>query len=302
MQHAPIAALVVAHLAFAGSASAEPCTASVRLEGDPALAAQVGKILRARGVELAPADCPAITVSVQPVANRVVVEIVRHDGTLATREVGEPQTAATVIESFTREDVEAPLLATRAAIPVARVAPTERAPVAVAAKTQPPARGIQLFGALETSYGSDRTTWLGIHLGTCLMLGPVCAAARLRTASVATGPQTWDHVERRSVELLVGIDIPFELGRATITPGFAAGLGQMRTRDAIQRMRTETGGLRADVHVTLTIPFANRFALDIFSAADLTQETHVEGSVTNLLPEEPRALLRLGVGLRYGGL
>ena len=88
----------------------------------------------------------------------------------------------------------------------------------------------------------------------------------------------------------------------TLSPGFAAGLGKMHTRGLTREMRTETGGVRADLHATLSIPLWARFALDVVTAADLTQETRVEwGPTMTPLPDEPRALFRFGVGLRYGG-
>src|SRR5690349_1713786 len=59
-------------------------------------------------------------------------------------------------------------------------------------------RGVQLFGAAEASMASDRTGWLGAQVGACVTLGPVCAAARLRVASVVGGPDAWDgRLERR---------------------------------------------------------------------------------------------------------
>jgi hypothetical protein len=79
-----------------------------------------------------------------------------RDGVIE-REVSEVSTAATVIESWTRSDVAAPLLESRA-VPAEAV---ERAP---AATSPPAARGIQLFAGSETSFASDRTVWQGMQL------------------------------------------------------------------------------------------------------------------------------------------
>ena len=52
-----------------------------------------------------------------------------------------------------------------------------------------------------------------------------------------------------------------------------------------------------------SIPIARRLAIDVFAAIDLTQETHVErDSPVAALPREPRALIRFGAGVRFGGL
>jgi hypothetical protein len=167
-------------------------------------------------------------------------------------------------------------------------------------------RGVHVFGAFESSYAIDRTAWIGAHVGACVMLGPVCASARVRFATVEAGPGVWkDTVSRRGSELLVGPDVPLSIGRMTLLPGFAAGLGEMHTKGPNPHQHSETGGMRADVHVTLSIPLSAHLALDIVGAADLTQETRadIDNAVETMpLPNEPRLIVRAGIGLRYGGL
>ncbi len=300
-------------------ARAEACPPAVVLSGAPTAVADVGEVLVARGIELGASDCGAIEAHLEQRGDELVIDVVQPGGAIVQRVVGEAQTAATVIESFTRTDVGDPLLAIRA-VP-ADPRPTVRAFVEEPGPTPPPLRnprGVHLFNAFETSFASDHTRWLGAHLGACVMLGPVCAGGRLRLASVTDQPDAWaDLFHRRSVELLGGIDIPLAIGPLTFSPGFAAGLGQIRT-DVID-VRTlvdgepaarmsETGGLRADVHATLSIPVWRRLALDVFTAGVLTQETHIEsdvmfsGGAMLSMPDEPRLLVRFGVGLRYGDL
>jgi hypothetical protein len=279
--------------ALAGRARAEVCPPAVALAGDAALVGAVGDVLATRGIALDAPGCPAVAARIDARDGALVIGVAGVE-----RVVGDTATAATVIESFSRADVATPLLAIRA---VPRGAPPDE-DRGVAPARDRSARGVQLFGAFEGSYASDRTTWMGAHVGACVMLGPVCAAARLRMAGVAGGPGVWDGaIERRSMELLFGIDIPLAVGGLTVTPGFAAGLGQMHTRDEQRDVRNETGGPRADVHVTVSIPIGGRLAVDLFAAVDLTQETHVEHE-TEPLPDEPRALVRLGAGARFGGL
>ena len=300
--------LLLIGLAAAGvpaRAAAETCRPAIELAGDAALVAEVSEILGARGVSLSVEQCGAIRAHVDRRGNAIGIVIDQPDGTQLERVVGETKTAATVIESFVRMDVGDPLLATRALpseppSPIRdRVDPPDPAPQMLRA-----ARGVHLLSAFEGSYASDHTSWIGAHIGVCVMFGPVCGAARLRFASVADGPGVWkEQLERRSTELLFGIDVPFAVGTLTLSPGFAAGLGQMHTRGEMKEMRAETGGVRADVHVTLTIPLWRRLAIDVFSAADLTQETRVEWDASIApLPDEPRLLVRFGIGLRYGGL
>jgi len=270
----------------------------VRLQGD---AAGIGELLSERGIRSS--DTCALVVTIERLDEQLVLHIAR-DGSLVDRVAADARTAATVIESFVREDIGDALLAARAAPPPpAPAVQHEDRVVAISSPPSPARRGVQLFGELESSYGNDRTGWVGAHVGACVMLGPVCAAARIRHAEVVGGPEVWDQTSRRSAEVLLGIDVPFGLGRMLLSPGFAAGMGVMHTRGETHDMRVETGGLRADVHATLSLPLWRKLALDIFAAADLTQEAHVEwGPEMVPLPPEPRLLLRLGAGLRYEGL
>jgi hypothetical protein len=224
------------------------------------------------------------------------------------RAVGEPATAATVIESWVRTDLAAPLLEIRA-VPAIEVAP---AVAAAAAPAAPAAQGIQLFLAEETSLASDHTVWEGVQLGACVMLGPICAAARVHGGKVISKPEGWDRFARKGGELYAGIDIPIAVGPTRLTPGFAAGYGTMLTHHIGDGEKTgiEISGPRAEVHVALAIPLTPHIAIDLATTAELTQATGMEahGSAPSgidaaiVYPDEPRALFRFAIGVRYGAL
>ncbi|MDQ3336415.1 MAG: hypothetical protein M4D80_14705 [Myxococcota bacterium] len=261
---------------------------------DDELVRAIAALLDARGVEVDPA-CTGSRASVH-LEQRGDVFAITVDGHIE-RSVSELETAATVIESFVRDD-GAPLLPIRPHVSAPIV--VVREPVAAAPPAPSASRGIQVFAAAETSLGSDHTNWLGAHVGICITLGPICAAARLRSASVVAGEGMWrTEMERRTTELLLGLDIPFALGRTTLSPGFAAGMGNTWTRSDDGTTAGETGGLRADVHATLTVPLTNRWSLDLSFALDLTQETRIESDTMSSIPDEPLALLRFGVGMRW---
>jgi hypothetical protein len=275
---------------------ATACARGARLAGDPATVAGVAAILAERGIatEL-PAACTAVAVRLERDGEAMTVSI---DGR-EPRAVTDAATAATVIESWVRTDVEAPLLAART--PSAQPAPA----VAVVVPAPPSGHSVQWFTLGETAIASDRTSWLGVQMGVCVRLGPVCAAARLRIAGVAGGPGMWEHgLDRRGVELLVGGDIPLSLGRWIIAPGFGGGVGTVFTRlaDTEGKMGMEIGGLRADAHVAFAYPVTKRLALELDLSAGLTQATHIESFSPMPLPDVPTALVRFGAGLRYGGL
>jgi hypothetical protein len=137
------------------------------------------------------------------------------------------------------------------------------------------------------------------------MIGPVCAAARARFANVVDGPAPWrSQLERGGGELLVGGDLPLRVGKLAIVPGFGGGLGEIGThvaRISGEKMFNRTGGLRAEVHAALSLPITRKLALDVAISADITQATSVETNTTMPFPAEPLWLVRLGLGVRYGG-
>lgn len=242
-------ALVLALGAGAGRARASGCPPAAGLDGDPALVAAVAELLRQRGIGDGGPGCPTVPATIGSDGPQVRVLITPRGGGAVERVVADVAAAATAIESFVRTDLDAPLLRTRA---LPRAATPVDAPIDVGPGAPAADRGrtVQVFAALETSFASDHTTWMGAQLGVCVRLGRVCAAARLRAAAVTAA--AWDdQIERRGTELLLGIDIPFTVRGLVVSPGFAAGLGQIHTR-ASREMRAETGGPRADVHATVS--------------------------------------------------
>jgi hypothetical protein len=141
-------------------------------------------------------------------------------------------------------------------------------------------------------------------------LGPICGAARVHGGKVISGPRGWDGFTRKGAEVYAGVDVPIAFGGSRLTPGFAAGYGTMLTHHVGDREGSgiEIGGLRAEVHVAFTMPLTARFALDLATTAAMTQatgmETHGDAppDATVVFPDEPRAVFRFAVGVRYGAL
>jgi hypothetical protein len=303
--------LVLLVIVTAQLARAEPCPPAATLTGDDDLVRAIRALLGARGIADETPRCPAVRARVERRGAWLVVGVERPGGApggapggLIERSVSEVATAATVIESWTRSDVAAPLLASREV-------PVVDAPEPGAAAGSPPAaRGIQLFAAEETSIASDGTVWQGMQLEACIMLGPICAAARLHGGKVISQPASWDGFERHGAEVYVGIDVPIAIGRARLTPGFAAGYGEMFTRHASdgEPMGMEIGGPRAEVHAAVSWPLTAHLAVDLVTTGALTQATRIESrgpavpDPALVFPAEPRALLRFAVGVRYGAL
>jgi hypothetical protein len=302
------------------------------LRGDAQLVGPIAAVLVERGVaqpgggDREGRDCPAVDVTVRREGEALVVSAGGGDAPPVRREVTDVRTAATVIESWVRTDVQAPLLAGRAPAswdaendaetdaekdtPITATGDPSPPPPALvsapaAAAGQKDGRLVQVFTVAETSLGSDRTSWVGAQVGACVMLGAVCAGARARFASVASGPGPWQsELDRRGVEMLLGADLPMRLGRATLSPGVAAGVGWIHTHEESSRSKgDETGGLRGEAHLALSYAIRSRLALELALSLDVTQATHVETASSSApLPDEPRLLARLGAGVRFGGL
>jgi hypothetical protein len=298
------AALVVGLGYRAQLARAEPCPPAVALTGDEGLVAAVRDLLGARGIAHDTPRCPAVRARVERRGGAVVVGIDGPGGAPIERSVSELATAATVIESWTRSDVAAPLLATHELPAVGDGAP------AVVAAAPPAASGIQLYAAAETSFASDRTVWEGMQLGACIMLGPICASARVHAGKVISQPSSWTGLTRKGGEAYAGIDVPIAIGRTRLTPGFAAGYGTIFTHRGSEedRMGVEISGPRAEVHAAFSLPVTAHVAIDLMLTAALTQATAMEthGPVipdpVAIFPNEPRAFVRFAVGVRYGAL
>ena len=95
-------------LVSAPFAVAQACPPSVALSGDDALVRTVGDLLAARGITAPTTRCPAVRARVERRGAQLVVDGDGPDGARIERAVGEPATAASVIESWARSDVAAP--------------------------------------------------------------------------------------------------------------------------------------------------------------------------------------------------
>lgn len=308
--------LVVAALVFgyrAQIAHAEPCPPSVALTGDEALVTAVRDLLGARGIARDTPRCPAVRARVERRGALLVVGIEGPDGAPIERSVSEVATAATVIESWTRSDVAAPLLATRDVpeLPgLAGLPGLDGGAPAVVIVSPPAARGIQLYAAEETSFASDGTVWEGMQLAACIMLGPICASARVHAGKVVTQPSSWTGLSRKGGEAYAGIDVPIAVGRTRLTPGFAAGYGTIFTHRGSEedRMGVEISGPRAEVHAAFSLPLTAHIAVDLMLTGALTQATAMETHGHDIpdpvavFPNEPRGFVRFAVGVRYGAL
>jgi hypothetical protein len=292
-------------LLAAGPAHAEPCALVVALEGEPAAVETIGDRLTARGISTDTSACAGVRTRVERRGADFVIVFVAAEGGVVERVVSDPGTAATVIESFVRVDVASPLLASRPLPPgPARTVHREPAPTSAPPSALRERTGVHVFGSLDSTVASDRTAWLGMQVGACIMLSVVCPSARFRFDMVMTGTTGWAaSTTRNSSDLLVGVDVPLAVASWMIVPGVAIGMGGIRTdyepaiADSVKR---ETTGLRGELHATVLVPLSPTLAVDLSAAGVLLQETKIDEGAMTSLPGDPLRLVRFGVGLRYG--
>jgi hypothetical protein len=260
------------------------------------LIASVTPILTERGIASSPDACPALSVRLERRGKQIVVSTASKDDERPTESiVSGVRTAATVIESWVRTDVEEPLLVSRPRVDA-------ESPPDAAAVPPSATRGLYAFAAVERTFASDRTGWFGGQVGACVMLGRVCASTLLRAAAVTDGPAQFQNLDRYGFEILLGADLPIRLDRLTLSPGLGFGLGWTHTSDDGSSEGQETGGLRAESRVVASYSATTSVAVEVALTVEVTQATHVESSLTAPLPSEPRFLSRVGVGARFGGL
>lgn len=279
--------------AAAAPARAETCALAVSLEGDAQIVAKLGAELEGRGIAIRPA-CSDHSARVERRGDALVVSIVEATHAPIEREVRGVKTAAAVIESFVRDDVGTPLLEVR--VPVPRALAPE--PTRAAPPHSPELSGVHVFGVFESSMASDGTAWGGMHVGACVMVGRLCAGGRLRGSTVSSEDKFWSQTRRKSGEVLFGLDVPFRLHRFLLTPGVAAGVGDVTTGP--REMLSRSANFRAEAHVAFSVPLSKSFALDLSVVGTLAQQVKREPGYMDDVPAEPFGFLRFGVGVRWG--
>ncbi|CAN5907471.1 hypothetical protein BH11MYX2_BH11MYX2_27030 [soil metagenome] len=295
---APAGALVSA---LVGGDAWAACETSAALTGDADLVAHVRALLVQHGVALDGDGCVVVRIELQ--RRDHAIAIVRTSAPAEERVVTEATTAATVIESWTRDDFEHSLLSDHV-VAVASPMPTpaiQEESVAVANVVEPPT-GLQAFTAAETSFADDGTSWAGAMLGICVNVGRVCASARARVAVVVDGPGGWESADRRTEDVLIGIDVPFLLHGNSMLFGIGAGMGSVHTGSTTSGISSgnETSGLRGDAHLGWNLKLARWVSVDVSVALDLSQVGDVEGTLSSEVTKEPHFFGRIGAGLRIG--
>jgi hypothetical protein len=290
-----LAAATALFLARTASAD-EPCRPVARLSGDPAHTQAVLLALGERGVDaVGTSRCGVVAVRVEPAGSRLRLSLTDAGGRQLEREADDATVAATIIESWVRDDVSAPLLAPRPA----------PAMVPVLAVEAPRGPAFALGVAGRVGAGSDGSTWLGARAHACARAGWFClgVVAHLGVDSGASGDAGELDSERRELGLLLAVDRPFGLGPSwRLRPGLAAGLMSFTsTRDGDEE---EPASLAVEAHAALTWPLAGAWNLELdlaLAALPLVDERFTDDEDGVVIAGAPAVRLWLGLGLSHGG-
>lgn len=223
----------VALCAGQSRSAAEPaCPPAAIVSGEDGAAIAVRMELHNRGVRTQPAPaCPAVHAWVTRQSERLSVQLRDAAGRNEQRVLSNPEIAAMWIESWTRNDLEAPLLPV--AIPararpapalyVRSSAPGARPVVSTRAPTSSPA--LYLGASAETATASDDSSWTTFGVSGCVLVGGVCVGVLARYGRNLGFSDTEAMVvaDRTATELALSAGVPVALGRGTLMPELSIG-------------------------------------------------------------------------------
>lgn len=278
-------------------AAAEECRATAVLEGDAALVDTIDGALRRRGVATrATADCPAAKARIDRRGAQIAVSVVDPAGRKSERVFVDTDAAASLIESWARQDFNAQLLlgfvvpdapAAEARIDVPAPAPhrrtRDRATLAIA-------------GESSVDF-TDGTQWLGARAAACVRVGPVCAGGIARYLAAD---------KRASVDVLGALALPVAVSpRAALVFGAGAGAGWFSTSYARGEAMIDSteAGLRLDGSVSFAYLLGHHVSLHVGISAGASPSgptVLVEGGDAPITNNEPRGFFRGDAGLRIG--
>jgi hypothetical protein len=306
-----VLALLAARVLPAGEAAAEAmCTPSARVGGDPALVGPVVDLLRERGIPVGPNDCGEIVAVLARDAGHVRVSVTDADGRGVERVADDVESTATLIESFARSDVSAPLLAARAlpaepSLRADREAPPsirQAAPVVASAP-----RRIELGAAAELGLSGDGAVWTAARAQGCIGIGALCTGVLVRYADDTdrSGDSQALRSGRWALDLIVLADLPLRRGAFVLTPGIGMGLSIVRSERELfdETTEEETSAMDLRGHVAGGTLLGGGWSLQLDLGLDVKPLARTRiGPHDDKLAGAPRTQGWLGVVLAYGGL
>jgi hypothetical protein len=283
-------------IAWRSEARAE-CRATAVPSGEPVLVERLSERLAASGIATTSVEgCPTTRVRIEQRGEQVRVEITDSFGRTGTREVHDVATAATIVESWTAQEVNEGTLP--ALVETAKPTASIVATTSIAATSW--RHGVT--AALESSAGSDGSIWLGGAVSGCVRVGPLCVGALARATrdtKAVTDASVLDH-DAQELSVLATLGLPRTLGAFKLTPGVGLGYGWLELTEHHHDahglpidMGFTSHAMRADLHVSLAHPLGKHFS----AYADVRGDAAL---LRTDVPYGPRSFLRASFGIRLG--
>jgi hypothetical protein len=279
-----LAALLL--IASRSDARAE-CRPAAIPSGEPTLVRQLSERLTASGIATtSTAGCPIAHVRLEQRGEQIHLEVTDSFGRRGTRQVRDVATAATIVESWTSQEIEIGTLPALA----------EPAPASVVVGAPFVARHA-LVAAFESSAGSDGSLWMGGAVSGCVRVSALCIGGLVRGTREAREAAASIAHDSMAVDALLTVGLPRKLGGFTITPGIGVGYGYYRLTEHHLDMTMHpidldrpSHGLHADAHLSAAHPIGTRLSLyaDVRGDAAVSRTTDVG----------PRSFARASIGLR----
>ncbi|HLK91091.1 MAG TPA: hypothetical protein VKZ18_14430 [Polyangia bacterium] len=325
---APILAPILAvcwTLGPRAAAWARDCPLRVVVEGDEPARTKLADGLSKAGIGTSPdPGCTLETVQVRAAQGALELTITDPYGRLIHRRVADLDAAVAVVEATPGSDALLPLLPEAESPDLPGEAPLEaktppvlppasRAATLVTA-TPPaesaPERGLSLSFATELATGSDGSSWAGVAISGCVVLGPTCVGTNIRFWNdLEPDEESGNAIHHRTTgEIAVAVDVPWTRRRLTLRPGVELGLGWVHMGDfavnpgSSDNTDFDQGQVVAGAHLAASYRIAGRWALEAGLGATSSIFAHhhpfvVEGTQ---LPGQPLAFGVVSLGLRYG--
>lgn len=257
--------------------------------GEPTLVRLLGERLAANGIATTAASgCPMARVRVEQRGEQIHVEVTDSFGRTGTREVHDVATAATIVESWTSQEIDDGSM------------PPEAVTKMTPATSSTWRHGIT--AAFESSAGGDRSIWLGVAVSGCVRLGPACAGAIVRgtqDTTAGTSGAAIDH-DTKQFAALATVGLPRHVGGFVVTPGVGIGYGWLEVTEhhhdahaMLFEVQFPSHALLADVHVSAARSLGRHISLYL----DLRGDTAL---TRTSLPYGAASFVRASFGVRLG--
>jgi hypothetical protein len=306
------------------ASSAGECPAAAVLEGDETLVRTVQARLEARGLASEPLlGCDAVRVSLAAHGDQIAMQIAAGESQPIARSAHDASEAATIIESWARTDVAAPLLEHELPPrpPLRPAAPDEKSPQQTPTDDAPPLvepRPFAIGASAAAGLGSDGSKWFGIDIRGCFLVWRVCLGGRFQPAFELRGAGDFGQQPRLSLDFMATADLPLVLDFLEVAPGFGIGQSILRSERTMTNpvdgpplvVEDDTSGFKLRAQLGAGFRVARHWSARLELALDYTpfaervlRESVVEGEPENIAIEGEVPLTAwLRAGLELGGL